>query len=79
MTALSVDHEVVGEGRLRWDSPLFDGNRMLPYSHAEEETITALIRNPQAGLRCFQRVSISDEGRAGAVGGHPSSGPWTKR
>jgi hypothetical protein len=75
VAALSVDHQVVGDGRFRWDSPLIDGKLMLPYSQAGQEAITALIRNPQAGLRCFQRVSISDEGRAVQAGGRPVAGP----
>jgi hypothetical protein len=75
VAALSIDHQVIGEGRFRWDSPLFDEDLMLPYSQAGEETITALIRNPQAELRCFQRVSISDEGFAVQAGGHPVVGP----
>jgi hypothetical protein len=61
--ALTVDDHVVGEGRFRWDSPLVDAKKLIPYSQVRPEAITALIRNPQARLRYYQRVSISDEGQ----------------
>ncbi|HEX6452083.1 MAG TPA: zinc ribbon domain-containing protein [Trebonia sp.] len=60
--SLTVDHHVVGEGRLRWNSPLVDPVRLAPYSQVAPEAITALIRHPQARLRSYLRVSISDEG-----------------
>jgi hypothetical protein len=63
ISALSVDDHVVGEGRFRWDSPLVDVKRLIPYSQVRPEAIPALIRNPQARLRYYQRVSISDEGQ----------------
>lgn len=59
---LTVDHHVVGEGRLKWNSPLVDPVRLIPYSQVSPEAITALIRHPQARLRSYLRVSISDEG-----------------
>jgi hypothetical protein len=59
---LTVDHHVVGEGRLKWNSPLVDPVRLIPYSQVTPEAITALIRHPQARLRSYLRVSISDEG-----------------
>jgi hypothetical protein len=61
--ALVVDDHVVGEGRFRWDSPLVDAKKLIPYSQVRPEAIPALIRNPQARLRYYQRVSISDEGQ----------------
>lgn len=61
--ALTVDDHVVGEGRFRWDSPLIDAKKLIPYSQVRPEAVTALIRNPQARLRYYQRVSISDEGQ----------------
>jgi hypothetical protein len=61
--ALSVDDHVVGEGNFRWDSPLVDAKKLIPYSQVRPEAIPALIRNPQARLRYYQRVSISDEGQ----------------
>lgn len=63
VSALVVDDHIVGEGERRWDGPLLDPNRNLPYSVASPEAIEALIRHPQAGLRYYQRVSVSDEGQ----------------
>ena len=63
IAALSVDDHVVGEGRFRWDSPLVDARKLIPYSQVRPEAIPALIRNPQARLRYYQRVSISDQGQ----------------
>jgi hypothetical protein len=68
--SLTVDGYVVGEGQPRWDSPLIDPRRLIPYSQASPEAIDALIHHPQAGLRFYQRVSVSDEGpevRAGQL------------
>jgi hypothetical protein len=64
ISGLLVDDHVVGEGQRRWDSPLVDPGVKAPYSEANPETIDALIRHPQAGLRYYQRVSVSDEGQA---------------
>jgi hypothetical protein len=61
--ALTVDDHVAGEGRFRWDSPLVDAKKLIPYSQVRPEAVAALIRNPQARLRYYQRVSISDEGQ----------------
>jgi hypothetical protein len=72
--ALSVDDQVVGEGRFRWDSPLIDPARLIPYSRASRDAIEALIRNPQAGLRYYQRVSVSDEGQTVLAGPRPVIG-----
>jgi len=59
--ALTVDDHVVGEGRRRWDSPSIDLARRMTYSQASQEAIEALIRHPQAGLRYYQRVSVTDK------------------
>ena len=64
VAGLVVDDHVVGEGQRRWDSPLIDPGARTPYSEASQEAIDALIRHPQAGLRYYQRVSVSDEGQA---------------
>ena len=64
ISALSVHDHVVGDGHCRWDSPLIDPARTMPYSEAGSEAIDALIRHPAAGLRYYQRVSVSDEGKA---------------
>lgn len=66
--ALMVDDHIVGEGHLPWDSPLIDPERLIPYSQASPEAIAALIRNPQARLRYYQRVTISDEGQTVLAG-----------
>lgn len=72
--ALTVDDHVVGEGRFPWDSPLIDPQRLIPYSQASPEAIDALIRNPQARLRYYQRVTISDEGQTVLAGPRPVIG-----
>lgn len=36
----------------------------MPYSQAGQEAIDALTRHPQAGLRYYQRLSVSDRGQA---------------
>jgi len=51
-------------------NPFIDQRGKIPYSMADASAVTELIRNPQAGLRCYLRVSVSDEGspvRAGAL------------
>jgi uncharacterized membrane protein len=63
VTQLSVDDHVVGEGHFEWTSQLVDQGRKIPYSQVSPEAIAALIRNPQARLRHYQRVSVSDEGQ----------------
>jgi hypothetical protein len=57
---LRVDDAVVGSGLLRWTSPLLDQSSRAPYSQASPAAIDALIRHPQAGLRYYQKVSVSD-------------------
>jgi hypothetical protein len=64
VSALVVEDHVVGEGQRRWDGPLVDPASRIPYSIASREAIDALIRHPQAGLRYYQRVSVSDEGQS---------------
>ncbi|TDC75178.1 hypothetical protein [Actinomadura sp. 7K507] len=44
--------------------PLIDRAGRVPYSTASPEAVEAAIRHPQAGVRCFQRVSIGARGRA---------------
>jgi hypothetical protein len=62
ISALTVTDRLAGSGTLRWTSPLLDRARRTPYSHASPEAVKALIRHPQAGLRYYQQVSVSDEG-----------------
>ncbi|MGH3251486.1 MAG: hypothetical protein ACRDOI_35485 [Trebonia sp.] len=63
VSVLTVDHHVVGEAGFRWDSPLIDQRKRIPYSQTSPEAIPALIRSPQARLRYYQRVSVSDVGQ----------------
>jgi hypothetical protein len=72
--ALTVDDQVVGHGVFKWDSPLIDPRRLIPYSQASPEAVEALIRNPQARLRHYQRVTISDTGQAVLAGHLPVIG-----
>jgi hypothetical protein len=69
LNSLAVEDHIVGEGERRWDGPLLDPARNMPYSYASGEAIEALIRHPQAGLRYYQRASVSDEGQAVRSGG----------
>jgi len=64
VSALMVEDHVVGEGLRSWDGPLIDPAQKVPYSLAGPEAIDALIRHPQAGLRYYQRLSVSDRGQA---------------
>jgi hypothetical protein len=62
ISALTVNDRVVGSGLLRWDSPLVDRALSTPYSQASRQAIEALIRHPQADLRYYQQIAVSDEG-----------------
>lgn len=44
--------------------PLVDPSGRVPYSTATQEAVEAAVRHPQAGIRCFQRVSIGAHGQA---------------
>lgn len=63
ISALSVHDHVIGDGHCRWDSPVIDQARTIPYSQAKSDAIDALIRHPAAGLRYYLRVCVSDEGQ----------------
>jgi hypothetical protein len=69
VSALTVEDHVVGEGLRSWDGPLIDPAQKVPYSLARPEAIDALIRHPQAGMRYYQRLSVSDRGQAVHSGG----------
>jgi hypothetical protein len=62
IVSLSVADRLVGSGALRWDSPLVDASRRMPYSTASREAVEAIIRHPQARLRYYQHVMVNDEG-----------------
>ena len=63
ISALSVHDHVIGDGHCRWDSPVIDQARSIPYSQAKSDAIDALIRHPAAGLRYYLRACVSDEGQ----------------
>jgi hypothetical protein len=69
IAALTVRDHVVGEGRRRWESPLIDPDRKIPYSLASKAAVDALIRHPQAGLRYYLQASVTDEGQPVLVDG----------
>jgi hypothetical protein len=75
ISALTVEDNVVGEGRFRWDSPLVDAKKLIPFSQVRPEAIPALIKNPQARLRYYQRVSINDKGQMVLAEDQPVIGP----
>jgi hypothetical protein len=68
LNAMTVHDHIVGLGLHRWDSPVMDQALSVPFSQASPESVVALIRHPQAGLRYYQRVSICDEGQPVWVG-----------
>ncbi|NKZ02488.1 YwiC-like family protein [Actinomadura latina] len=51
-------------GETRSGHPLIDPVGRVPYSMASEQAIDAAVRHPQAGIRCFQRVTIGVGGQA---------------
>ncbi|HEY3902550.1 MAG TPA: hypothetical protein VGM14_01420 [Streptosporangiaceae bacterium] len=61
LSGLALDDLIVGPGYQRWDSPVLDLRLGVPYSWASPDAIHALIRQPQAGLRYYQRFSVRDE------------------
>ena len=63
VNAMTVHDHIVGLGVHRWNSPVMDQAFCVPFSQASPESVSALIRHPQAGLRYYQRVSICDEGQ----------------
>ncbi|MCO5968776.1 hypothetical protein [Actinoallomurus soli] len=44
--------------------PLIDGSARVPYSKATEASRESIIRHPQGGVRCYQRVTVGAEGQA---------------
>ena len=74
ISALTVSDRVVGSGLLPWSSPLVDRELSAPYSHASRQAVEALIRHPQAGLRYYQQIAVSDEGPPVMSGGQQVMG-----
>lgn len=71
---VSVDDYVVGEGQFPLSAPLIDPEKLIPYSRVSDDAVAALKGSPQAGLRCYQRVSIRDTGQSVLAGGLPVIG-----
>jgi len=44
--------------------PLIDAQAGIPYSVASPEAIEAIVRHPQGGVRCYQRVMVGAQGQA---------------
>ncbi|GAB3987967.1 hypothetical protein GCM10029978_108870 [Actinoallomurus acanthiterrae] len=44
--------------------PLIDGSVGMPYSKATDACRESIVRHPQGGVRCYQRVTIGAEGQA---------------
>jgi hypothetical protein len=78
INGLNISWHVVGRGdclqqpRLVHDAPsqlyyqghpLIDGTTGVPYSVASGETINAIIRHPQGGIRAYQRVTVGAQGQ----------------
>ncbi|REE96538.1 hypothetical protein [Thermomonospora umbrina] len=57
--------EPTGQGEFyRGGHPLIDRDRAVPYSRASESAIEAIVRHPQADVRCYQRVTVGTQGQA---------------
>ena len=79
ISALVVEDHIVGEGQRRWDGPLVDPARNVPHSEATEKAVKALICHPQAGLRYYQRVSVTTRVRQFSLRASRSSAVPTRR
>lgn len=77
--ALLVDDHVVAEGvcaqgrrpfgprdpRVSFAGhPLIDEQEWRPFSKARESAVETLVRNPQADIRCYQRITLEVHGEA---------------
>ncbi|WP_433332734.1 hypothetical protein [Spirillospora sp. CA-294931] len=51
-------------GRTFRGHPLIDPRGGVPYSVATREAIDAIMRHPQGGVRCYQRVMVGAQGQA---------------
>jgi len=57
--------EPAGAGGLMYEGhPLIDPKYAVPYSRAGKRAIEAIIRHPQADIRCYQRVTVATQGQA---------------
>jgi hypothetical protein len=62
VTGLVTGHHVVATGTRTQDHAILD-SKGRPYSFAEPETIKAIIRHPQGGVRYYQRVTVTADGK----------------
>ncbi|MFI0350632.1 hypothetical protein [Actinomadura sp. 9N407] len=51
-------------GRYFDGHPLIDAQAGVPFSVASPEAVEAIIRHPQGGVRCYQRVTVGARGQA---------------
>jgi hypothetical protein len=62
VTGLAIGHHVVARGTRTRDHALID-DALRPFSFAEPDTIKAIIRHPQGGVRYYQRVTVTADGK----------------
>ena len=60
---LSIQHYLVANGVRDRGDPLVEPTSLLPYSLASGDAIDAIIRHPQAGMRCYLHVTVRDSGK----------------
>jgi hypothetical protein len=77
ITGLSVDYQIIARGEcdqyprpldgfgppMYQGHPLIDPVRGLPYSKASVAARDAILRHPQAPIRCYQRVTVGATGQ----------------
>lgn len=77
ITGLSVDYQIIARGEcdqyprpvdgfgppMYQGHPLIDPARGLPYSRASAPARDAIMRHPQASIRCYQRVTVGATGQ----------------
>lgn len=62
VAGLTIGHHIVARGSRKREHALIDGAGR-PYSFAEPATIKAIIRHPQGGVRYYQRVNVTADGK----------------
>jgi hypothetical protein len=63
VSGISVRPYVVADGVRDEDDPLLDPESGMPYTMAGEDTLDAIVANPQGGLRQYLRVVIPVRGK----------------
>lgn len=64
VAGISVRPYVVADGVRHEDDPLIDPAAGMPYTMADDDTVDAIVANPQGGLRQYLRVVIPVRGKA---------------